>query len=61
MSAGAGKYREVLMAARSTGVSPETSATADAVAIYELRISEDLQAGPDQVPTARTWRSLLGL
>jgi hypothetical protein len=54
------KYREVLMAARSPGVSPETSATADAVAIYGLRISDDLQMAPDQVPAARTWRSLLG-
>jgi uncharacterized membrane protein YgaE (UPF0421/DUF939 family) len=60
MGAVAGKYRDVLMAARSTGVSPETSATADAVAIYGLRISDDLQAAPDQVPTARKWRSLLG-
>ena len=56
----ADKYREVLLAARSAGVVPELAATADAVAIYGLRISDDLRTNP-QAPASRpTWRSLLG-
>ncbi len=57
----ADKYREVLSTARSAGVPPELAATADAVAIYGLRISDDLRSGPAEAPAARpTWRSLLG-
>jgi uncharacterized membrane protein YgaE (UPF0421/DUF939 family) len=56
------KYQAVLAAARSAGVTAEVTAMADAVAIYGLRITEDLQAVPDQeAPTTRAgWRSLFG-
>jgi hypothetical protein len=57
----ADKYREVLLAARSAGVSPQTAAMADAVAIYSLRISDDLRAVADEAPPSRpSGRSLLG-
>jgi uncharacterized membrane protein YgaE (UPF0421/DUF939 family) len=63
---GAGKvvdrYRDVLLAARSAGISAEAAATTDAVAIYGLRISDDLRAEPDQPASSQaSWRSLLGL
>lgn len=56
------KYEAVLSAAHSAGVGTEVTARADAVAIYGLRIIEDLQSVPDQeAPTARAgWRSLFG-
>jgi uncharacterized membrane protein YgaE (UPF0421/DUF939 family) len=58
----AGKYQGVLAAARSAGVTADMTAMADAVAVYGLRITEDLHAVPDQeAPAARTgWRTLFG-
>ncbi len=56
----ADKYREVLLTARSAGVPPELAATADAVAIYGLRISDDLRTNPPAPASRPTWRSLLG-
>jgi hypothetical protein len=56
----AGRYEEVLAAAHSKGVDPQAAATADAAAIYALRISDDLRAEPGPPGGRPPWRSLLG-
>lgn len=56
------KYQAVLSVARSRGVTTETAATADAIAVYGLRMSDDLQMGFDQEASSSraSWRSLFG-
>jgi uncharacterized membrane protein YgaE (UPF0421/DUF939 family) len=56
------RYQAVLSAARATGVTAETAAIADAIAVSGLRISDDLQTELDQRALTRraSWRSLLG-
>jgi uncharacterized membrane protein YgaE (UPF0421/DUF939 family) len=53
-------YRDVLQAARSPGVDPETAAVADAIAVDGMRISVDLRTEPGPPSPAQSgWRSLL--
>jgi uncharacterized membrane protein YccC len=58
----AAHYHDVVLAARSTGIKPETAAIVDAIAIDANRINDELWAEPAPAGTTDrlSWRSLLG-
>jgi uncharacterized membrane protein YccC len=58
----AARYHDVVLAARSTDIAPETAAIVDAIAIDANRISDELSAEPEPPATTDrlSWRSLLG-
>jgi uncharacterized membrane protein YgaE (UPF0421/DUF939 family) len=57
----AARYHDVVVAARSRNIKPETAAIVDAIAIDANRISAELEAEPEPASTRDrlNWRSLL--